>query len=456
MQKGSIKIGVFGHYGNRNLGDEAIIEAVIQNLRHHIPDCDIVCLSINPHDSRERHGVEAFPIRYRKDFFKPAREPTSTRQNSSSISKSHSTPNNTGLKATLKRIPGLKLGVKTLGRILDGWHGLKQEVGFLKSGRRYLDDMDLLLITGSNQFLDNFGGAWGFPYTLMKWTLLARMANTKVAYVSIGAGPLERRLSFWMLRVALKRADYVSYRDEGSKRLIESRISIDAPVYPDLAHALRYPSPGHQPKLEEGAFHVAVNPMPVFDRRYWYQADDQKFSAYVGKLTDLCRHVLKKGHHLTLFSTQAKDELLVDEMHQTLVSDPEIAPYMDRVSCAKSQQVGELMRVIDGADLIVATRFHATVLPLQLNKPVLGVCYYRKAAELLDDIGLGDFHVDINDFSTNELVEKFQLLTERCLNDGLSLSYHNERYQALLEEQYRKIADLAELSIQGQVHALNQ
>jgi len=453
MHKGSVKIGVFGHYGNRNLGDEAIIEAAIQNLRHYIPDCDITCLSINPHDSRERHGLEAFPIRYRKDFFTASRESTSTKTNRSSLSKDHSAPSKTGLKASLKRIPGLGHGVKALGRMMDSWNRMIQEVNFLKSARRYLDDMDLLLITGSNQFLDNFGGAWGFPYTLMKWTVLARMSNTKVAYISIGAGPLERRLSYWMLRIALRRADYVSYRDEGSKRLIESKISIDAPVYPDLAHALRNLPQGHERTAENGAFHVAVNPMPVFDRRYWYKADDQKFSDYVSKLTDLCRHVLKEGHHLTLFSTQAKDELLVDEMYHTLVDDPEVSRHMDRVICAKSQQVAELMEVIDGADLIVATRFHATVLPLQLNKPVLGVCYYRKAAELLDDVGLGAYHVDINDFSTIELVEKFQHLVEYCFNDSLSLNKHNERYQALLEEQYRKIADL---SIQGQVQALNQ
>lgn len=33
---GNVKIGVFGHYGNRNLGDEAIITAVIQNPKREL------------------------------------------------------------------------------------------------------------------------------------------------------------------------------------------------------------------------------------------------------------------------------------------------------------------------------------------------------------------------------------------------------------------------------------
>ena len=61
--------GFSGINGNKNLGDEAIIEAIINNLRHHLGDPEIYCFSIDPFDSAQRHGVRAFPIRYRRDFF---------------------------------------------------------------------------------------------------------------------------------------------------------------------------------------------------------------------------------------------------------------------------------------------------------------------------------------------------------------------------------------------------
>ncbi len=56
-------IGVFGHYGNQNLGDEAITTAVIQHVIRHWPAARIRGFSVNPADTSERYQVPAFPIR---------------------------------------------------------------------------------------------------------------------------------------------------------------------------------------------------------------------------------------------------------------------------------------------------------------------------------------------------------------------------------------------------------
>ena len=63
-----LHIGVFGHYGNQNLGDESIIEAVIQNIKNRVPDAKIYGFSIQPEDTRRRYNIEAFPIRKQKQL----------------------------------------------------------------------------------------------------------------------------------------------------------------------------------------------------------------------------------------------------------------------------------------------------------------------------------------------------------------------------------------------------
>lgn len=78
----SPRIAVFGHYGNQNLGDEAIIEAVLKNLRHHLPNAELSCFSINPADSASRHGVDSFPIRYRAEYFNSRQAQPSAQENS--------------------------------------------------------------------------------------------------------------------------------------------------------------------------------------------------------------------------------------------------------------------------------------------------------------------------------------------------------------------------------------
>src|SRR5208337_1496805 len=56
------RIGVFSHGGLKNLGDEALFAAVIQNVRLRVPDAQIVGFTANPEDTESRHGIPAYPI----------------------------------------------------------------------------------------------------------------------------------------------------------------------------------------------------------------------------------------------------------------------------------------------------------------------------------------------------------------------------------------------------------
>src|SRR5690606_26526826 len=112
-----------------------------------------------------------------------------------------------------------------------------------------LQGVDLLLIAGSNQFLDNFGGVWGFPYAMLKWAWLGRLVGARVAFVSIGAGPLTSPVSRFFVRLAMRAADDVSFRDQASQDLAVCGWAGQASrVLPDLAFSLTAP-----PMVEDAA-----------------------------------------------------------------------------------------------------------------------------------------------------------------------------------------------------------
>jgi polysaccharide pyruvyl transferase WcaK-like protein len=437
----SPRIAVFGHYGNQNLGDEAIVEAVLRNLRTYIPDAELSCFSINPADSSPRHNVDSFPIRYRADYFNPA--PSSGSDTSEEPLAQQTTdqplPAQRSWKARVKALPLLGPLLTLAQQVVEFFPVLRQELFFLRAARKRLDTVDLVLVTGSNQFLDNFGGPWGFPYTLLKWTWLAKGAGARVGFISVGAGPLSHSLSYWMLRKALSRADFISFRDEGSRKLILEKVGIDGSIYPDLAHSL-YGSeapPDRRPKSDE--FRVAVNPMPVYDSRYWHHPDDVRYRDYVQKVASLCSDIMASGARLTLFSTQIRDEAVIEDVIELVNADTAAFPEPE---IARNRTVSELMDTLNNADCVVATRFHATVLPLQLGIPVLGICYYRKAAELLEDVGLGRYYVNIDDFDAETLIAKFNALREQIASGDLEISEQHSRYLVALSEQYQKIAAL--------------
>ncbi len=434
-------IGILGHYGNKNLGDEAIIEAMIANIKKRSPDVVLSCLSINPNDSAERYNVESFPIRYREDFFvESSDQENSSNKNDDVSDADNEMTSSPGVKEKIKKLPLIGVLAKAMLASLHLISQLKTEGVFLLKARSYIKPIDLLIICGSNQFLDNFGGAWGFPYTLLKWTILARLNGTKVAFVSIGAGPLTHSLSYSMLKIALGKADYLSYRDVGSKQLVESRLkNIDGKVYPDIAHSLPYEaqknsSSGH----DKGKVVVGINPMPVYDRRYWFERDDKKYNSYVYKMADLCRQLVKKDCRVKLFGTQKNDADVIDDIMNLFENDDfeMSAKELNEIETVMDQTVTDLMKTIDSCDVIFATRFHATVLPLKLNKPVVGICYYRKSSELLNEVGLGEFHVQIDDFTSDELFDKFTRLMQVRDKLGESIASIYSDYENELEEQY--------------------
>ncbi|MFK5893284.1 MAG: polysaccharide pyruvyl transferase family protein [Pseudomonadota bacterium] len=447
--KNKQNIGVFGHYGNKNLGDEAIISSMIENLLRLLPKAEISCLSINPFDSARRYNVKSFPIRYRADFFKSnnSQAETKVKNDVGPNIENLTTDNNTGkqnFKKILKSIPVLGFFIKSLATSISLIKAIKNECFFLRQAHKFIASIDLLVICGSNQLLDNFGGSWGFPYTLLKWTLLGKLTNTKVAFVSVGAGPLTKKLSYSMLKIALNKADYISYRDKGSKELIESRIkNLNGGIYPDIAQGLSI-KPLSNEIIEEdiGQLVIGLNPMPVYDKRYWAVPDDEKYKAYTIKMADLCAEILNLEYKLKLFITQVRDADVIDDILKHLSKDQKYNKWESNIVVVHDETVDGLVSTITSCDIIIATRFHATIIPLQLNIPVLGICYYRKSSEVLSEMGLGDYYVQIDDFNIDDLKNKFHNLINNKELERKKIEIKSAEYRDELNHQYDKILKL--------------
>ena len=58
------RIGITGSYGGLNLGDEAILQSIVSQLRRDLPSVEITVFSRDAEDTKRRHGVErAIPVR---------------------------------------------------------------------------------------------------------------------------------------------------------------------------------------------------------------------------------------------------------------------------------------------------------------------------------------------------------------------------------------------------------
>ena len=436
-----VTIGIFGFYGNENLGDEAIIEATVYALRERFDDVQIVCFSVNPADSAARYAVPAFPIirgskrsmGHRRRMELEEAELAAARADqhqpaASTPGKSHR------IKRRLKRNRLVVRLVTTLRSIRSALLSAVKEVRFIRECGGHLREVDLFIVAGSNQFLDNFGGAWRFPYTLFRWTWLAKRKRIPVIMLSVGAGPIFSRFSRWLIRRAIGRARYVSFRDRGSPRLLGFDPHT-VKVYPDLAFTLPVFRTEITPVVKPAdRLVIAINPMAVHAKGYWYKEDAKKYAAYVGKLGAYVQGLAAAGQPFVLFANQPRDERVIRDVMGAATALGAPSALLEQ-SFRQSHTVTEYMRILSEADLVVATRFHATVLALRAGKPVIGLCYYRKSAELLSEFGQQDYVLDVDGFTTAELDTRTRLLTSRCAEEAATIQRQAKAYRTALAEQ---------------------
>jgi polysaccharide pyruvyl transferase WcaK-like protein len=414
------KIAVLGHCGNANLGDDALFAAVVQNVRARQPDAEIVGFTIDPEDSRQRHGVPAYPIRRPADSSGPGE----------SVQESGSGKLNRAIK---KVVPGLAPFARACRRVVAGLAAVPAEVKFLRQSYRRLRGTELLLVAGSQQLSDHFGGPWGFPYTVFKFTFLSKLTGTKVALLSVGVGPLRSPLSRFFARRVLNMVTYRSYRDVPSTRLaVELGVKGAHPVLPDLVYSLELPSP-KPTKAESDRPVVGVNPIPFYDSRYWHIVDDERYGKYVCEFTKFADWAQSSEHALLFFPTQMRsDPLTIADIRNGMQepNSPNVLPG-DRVD-----GVQDLINEISRADIVVANRYHGMLFALAMGKPVLGLIYQEKGRSLMEDVGQGEYVLEAADLKGEDMIARFKSMEANAGAIREQISSRLEPIRKSLQEQY--------------------
>ena len=433
-----MRIGIIGHVGNENLGDESIIAAVIQNMRRRYPGAEINGFTLNPEDTKARHGIEAFPIRQRitssSAEFDDA-DPASglPLENLSLLHR---------LKDLVKRIPVVSALARSALAALETLPHIVREVPFLLESRRRAEGLDLLIFAGSHQLNDFVGGPWAYPYTVLKWTLIARGAGAKVAFLSLGAGPIETWLGRRFIRRALELSVYRSYRDPtGQRAIADLGLEPAGDVVPDLAFSLD-PGIAAAESPSVARLVVAINPLPLYTD-YWFTTDLEKYETYIGKLATFADWLLERDCEVRFIPTQLKvDPAVISDIRRRMVRNDN-PQYEGRIVEPSIRDLADLRSQLDGADIVVATRYHGIVLSLALEKPVLAVAYHDKSRDLMNWLGLGDYVIDGDNFSADSLMGCFPKLEANAGSVARSLAAQLPGFRSAVQAQYDTICRTA-------------
>jgi polysaccharide pyruvyl transferase WcaK-like protein len=327
-------------------------------------------------------------------------------------------------------------GTRAVGQFLSA---LGPETVFLCRSFAALRRIDRLLIAGGGQLGDYFGGPWGYPFDLFRWCLIARLAGARVAFVSVGAEPIRSGTSKRLLRWALALADYRSFRDESSRELIE-RIGASGPhtVCPDLVHALRLPPPRGS-RARDATLTVGINPIPFFDARYWTEHDDAVYQDYVSTLAAFTSWLIERGHRVVFFPTQVHADPPVIRDIELAMKRTASLGWEERVDAPPVASFDGLATALSLVDVVVASRFHGIIFSFLLDRPVLGLSYYRKTEDLMADMGQSDYVLAIRGLELDTLIGRFVQLEANLAPAGAAIRRRRAEHIRDLDAQYVSI-----------------
>jgi polysaccharide pyruvyl transferase WcaK-like protein len=396
-----IKISFFGHFGTMNFGNEATLLVILSRLRLLFPNCDFCCICTSPENVIAAHGIEAIPHTVKS------------------------------VRIWDRQVPlGKRLRMATLG--------LSEEIREYIRAWRALKGTDMFVIPGTGLLTDAFGLSGMGPYGLLKWSLTARLRGCRVVFVSVGAGPVDRRLGRLLLKCALSLAEYRSYRDVPSRDVVEGLgvRTRDDRIYPDLVLGLSarlLPTAADR----EGRPVVGLGLMEYFEKySVANPMRDDAYERYLESLAVFVGWLLDHEHDVKLLLGDADaDTIVVDDL-KALLRERLASNFDERVTDHSIGSIQELLSQLSATDLVVATRFHNVLMSLLLDKPVIAISFHHKCSSLMSETGLSEYCHDINQINADTLIAQFQALVRNADDVRQKILQRVETSRRALDEQY--------------------
>jgi polysaccharide pyruvyl transferase CsaB len=333
MNQHSQNIVVCGHYGSTNIGDEAIGLSIIQSLKKTNPDSNITFLSYNPENTKRHLGVKSEYL--------------------------------------------LPLGVRSLlkGKLFKTLKVIKNCDKFILGGGGLFTDEKLFAV-----FLWGIHAFWAYRY------------KKPVIMLGQSVGPLNTGVGKWIVKKCFNKATEIDVRDTESKQfLINLGIKKEIQVSSDLVFNLKIEERFNNEELNKKVEQLKLKGYFIVSLRNW----PKNTKILYKKINRVLYEIIDKYKLLPVFIPfqhlhQNDEELMHKIIEQSLVKYPILIQKFDH-------NVFKVLSVIKNAEFTLGMRLHSLIFSIIQKVPVIALSYSPKINNMLNDQGLSEFIVKLDD-----------------------------------------------------------
>lgn len=345
-----------GCYGDGNVGDECLLQAVVQLVRRADPDARIEVFSADAARTEAETGLPAVPQ------------------------------------------------CNPFGRNLYG----SVVKGLLWRTIRRLRDCDVFILGGGELFRDSVGpqATLGMFYRMR----LARWLGKRVLALGVGAQPATAWWGRCVLRGALRDAETLVFRDPDSLRVARQLVPglASASWLPDLVFSLdwnRYRAARAESNDDAQPLRIGVAVKSLPPRHPCAEAVNLRLT----ETLTAAIAAFRQGRHCLVHALPFADAdvpaatRLNERLHRAGVTVGEATP----------PQIEPLQRRMSELDCLLAVPLHASVFAFACGLPALGLAYDQKIPRLYQMAGMQDHCLPVADVDAAALEQGLQRLVQQ-------------------------------------------
>lgn len=283
---------------------------------------------------------------------------------------------------------------------------------------RLFTEADAIFVKGGG-FVHSYGGktALYYIYFQLYHIFLAQSLKKDVYVCPNSFGPFEGWGVKTLVKKAFRKLRMITARENRSSNMCKQDLGIGIPVYPDFGFFL--PNSGKNNKAEfmeslnipSGRKIVAITARP---HRFLHSTNPQKsYIDFVESMRHFATWLYSEGYfpvfveHVYAINDHENDSYCIKQIIKGMNSEKYAFFSNRKLNCC------ELKQIYGYFDYIVGTRFHSMIFSMTNHVPGIAITYVGNKGEgIMEDMGLQDYYLRIDNVTFNNLKQKFEYLVQ--------------------------------------------